>query len=43
MISVERLEQLRYKGEGANLDFKQAHYRFIGTSDHEKSELLRQR
>lgn len=28
MISDEDLEQLRYKGEGADLDFKQAQYSF---------------
>ncbi|MBY4679110.1 AlbA family DNA-binding domain-containing protein [Marinobacterium arenosum] len=41
MISDELLERLRYKGEGADLDFKQAQYRFIGANDHEKSELLK--
>ncbi len=41
MISDELLERLRYKGEGADLDFKQAQYRFIGAGDHEKSELLK--
>jgi hypothetical protein len=41
MNNDDRLEQLRYKGEGADLDFKQAQYRFIGVSDHEKCELLK--
>ncbi|GAA0709881.1 ATP-binding protein [Dokdonella soli] len=41
MTNDEQLERLRYKGEGADLDFKQAQYRFIGCSDHEKSELLK--
>ena len=41
MISDEDLEQLRYKGESADLDFKQAQYPFAGASDYEKSELLK--
>jgi len=41
MISDEELEQLRYKGESADLDFKQAQYPFAGASDHEKSELAK--
>jgi hypothetical protein len=41
MISDEDLEQLRYKGESTDLDFKQAQYPFAGASDHEKSELLK--
>lgn len=41
MISDEDLEQLRYKGEGADLDFKQAQYPFSGATDHQKSELLK--
>lgn len=41
MISDEDLEQLRYKGEGTDLDFKQAQYAFAGASDYEKSELLK--
>lgn len=41
MISDEDLDQLRYKGESADLDFKQAQYPFAGASDHEKSELLK--
>lgn len=41
MISDEDLEQLRYKGESADLDFKQAQYPFAGATDHQKSELLK--
>lgn len=41
MISDEDLEQLRYKGESADLDFKQAQYPFAGANDHQKSELLK--
>lgn len=41
MLSDEDLEQLRYKGEGADLDFKQAQYPFAGATDHQKSELLK--
>ncbi|MBB5676857.1 AlbA family DNA-binding domain-containing protein [Xanthomonas arboricola] len=41
MISDEELEQLRYKGESTDLDFKQAQYPFARASDHEKSELLK--
>ena len=41
MICDEMLEQLRYKGESADLDFKQAQYPFSGATDHKKSELLK--
>ncbi|KAB8173053.1 ATP-binding protein [Lysobacter maris] len=41
MISDEDLEQLRYKGESADRDFKQAQYPFSGATDHQKSELLK--
>jgi hypothetical protein len=41
MISDDMVERLRYKGEGPDLDFKQAQYRFIGASEHEKCELLK--
>lgn len=41
MISDEDLEQLRYKGESSDLDFKQAQYPFNGAVDHQKSELLK--
>lgn len=35
------LNELRYRSESVDLDFKQAQYRFIGTSEQEKSELLK--
>jgi len=41
MISDDDLDQLRYKGEGADLDFKEAQYPFSGASEHQKSELLK--
>ncbi|NMZ58161.1 helix-turn-helix domain-containing protein [Pseudomonas nitroreducens] len=41
MLSDENLEQLRYKGESVDLDFKQAQYPFSGATDHQKSELLK--
>lgn len=41
MISDEDLEQLRYKGESSDLDFKQAQYPFAGANDYQKSELLK--
>ena len=41
MISDEELEQLRHKGESADLDFKRAQYPFSGATDHQKSELLK--
>lgn len=41
MISEEELEQLRYKGESTDLDFKQSQYPFAGATDHQKSELLK--
>lgn len=41
MISDDELEQLRHKGESVDLDFKEAHYSFVGASDHQKSELLK--
>ncbi len=41
MISDEDLEQLRFKGESTDLDFKQAQYPFSGVSDHQKSELIK--
>ena len=41
MISEDELEQLRYKGESTDLDFKQAQYPFAGATDHQKSELLK--
>lgn len=41
MISDEELEQLRFKGESTDLDFKQAQYPFSAASEHQKSELLK--
>lgn len=41
MIDDDLLERLRHKGEGADLDFKQAQYAFVGATDHQKSELLK--
>lgn len=41
MITDELLDQLRYRGEGAGLDFKQSQYRFAKAGDHEKAELLK--
>lgn len=41
MLNDENLEQLRYKGESVDLDFKQAQYPFSGASDYQKSELLK--
>jgi hypothetical protein len=41
MISDEDLEQLRYKGESSDLDFKQAQYPFARATEHQKSELLK--
>ena len=40
-MNNELLNTLRYKSEGTDLDFKQAQYRFIGGSEEEKSELLK--
>jgi hypothetical protein len=40
-LTYELLTALRYKSEGTDIDFKQAQYRFIGGSDHEKSEMLK--
>jgi hypothetical protein len=40
-ITDDILNQLRYRSESVDLDFKQAQYRFIGGGDHEKSELLK--
>jgi hypothetical protein len=35
------LDSLRYRGEGVDLDFKQAQYRFVGGHENEKAELLK--
>jgi len=40
-ITENTLRQLLYKSEGVDLDFKQTQYRFIGASDHQKAELLK--
>jgi hypothetical protein len=40
-LSDELLTELRYKSEGTDIDFKQTQYRFIGGSDEEKSEMLK--
>lgn len=40
-MTDELLNTLRYKSEGTDIDFKQTQYRFIGASDEEKSELLK--
>lgn len=41
MISDVLLEDLRYRGEGTDLDFKADRYPFAKASDDEKSELLK--
>nr|WP_306673843.1 ATP-binding protein [Tahibacter caeni] len=41
MISDVLLEDLRYRGEGTDLDFKADRYPFANASDDEKSELLK--
>ena len=41
MLTHELLTALRYKSEGTDVDFKGAQYRFIGGSDDEKSEMLK--
>lgn len=35
------LNSLRYKSEGTDIDFKSAQYRFIGASEDDKSEMLK--
>lgn len=35
------LDKLRFKSEGTDLDFKQAQYRFVKGSEHEKAELIK--
>lgn len=40
-MNHELLNALRYKSEGTDIDFKSEQYRFIGATDHEKSELLK--
>lgn len=41
MISDALLEDLRYRGEGTDLDFKAARYPFANATEKEKSELLK--
>lgn len=41
MITDNLLEELRYKGEGSDLDYKSEQYLFVKASDEEKSELLK--
>jgi hypothetical protein len=40
-LTDELLTALRYKSEGTDIDFKSAQYRFIGGSDEDKSEMLK--
>jgi len=40
-VTNEILNQLRYRSESVDLDFKQAQYRFSGAGEQEKSELLK--
>lgn len=41
MITNEIVERLRYEGESDALDFKSGQYAFVGASDDEKGELLK--
>lgn len=41
MITNDLLHELRFKGEGPDLDFKRAQYPFSGATDHQKSKLLK--
>lgn len=41
MLSQSLLEELRFKGEGSDLDYKAERYRFAQASDDEKSEMLK--
>lgn len=41
MLTDQLLEELRYKGEGSDLDYKSERYPFVKVSDDEKSELLK--
>lgn len=41
VITDSLLEELRYKGEGSDLDYKSERYLFVKASDEEKSELLK--
>ncbi len=41
MLTDELLNALRYKSEGTDIDFKSAQYRFIGGSEEDKAEMLK--
>lgn len=41
MLTDALLEELRYKGEGSDLDYKAERYAFAKASDEEKSEMLK--
>lgn len=41
MLSEALLEELRFKGEGSDLDYKTERYRFTQASDDDKSEMLK--
>ena len=41
MLSEELLEELRFKGEGSDLDYKAERYQFAQASDNDKSEMLK--
>lgn len=41
IVTDELLTALRYKSEGTDIDFKSAQYRFIGGSDEDKAEMLK--
>lgn len=40
-MNTSLIDALRYRSEGTDLDFKRAQYRFVGASDAEKAELLK--
>ena len=41
MLTDALIEELRYKGEGSDLDYKSERYPFAKASDEEKSEILK--
>ena len=41
MLTDDQLEQLRYKGEGSDLDYKADRYPFASATEDAKSELLK--
>src|SRR3569623_534374 len=41
MLSEALLEELRFKGEGSDLDYKAERYRFAQANDEDKSEILK--